>query len=136
MSIDLAPLIIKKMIGVSGNKQLGLPYGCLINRLLSELEVRVLENDEFAFPSRPFTKKTVSQSRAHVKGESSLAGTSAGTTAGLAKEAEFDAAAAGGEEDAVPPRVLHDQLQHFEEAMTRRLDFLDARFDAFDGRLG
>ncbi|CAL5336198.1 unnamed protein product [Camellia sinensis] len=127
------------MIGVSGNKQLGLPYGCMINRLLSELGVRVLEDDEFAFPSRPFTKKTVSQSQDHVKGESSRAGISAGTTAGLAEEAEFDAAAAGGEEDAippVPPRAFHDQLQHFEEVMTRRLDFLDARFDAFDGRLG
>ena len=110
----------------------------MINRLLSELEVRVLEDDEFAFPSRPFTKKTVSQSRAHVKGESSPAGTSAGTTAGLAEEVELDAAAAGGEEDAippVPPRAFHDQLQHFEEAMTQRLDFLDARFEAFDGRL-
>ncbi|KAF5933553.1 hypothetical protein HYC85_029724 [Camellia sinensis] len=59
-------------------------------------------------------------------------------TAGLAEEVEFDAAAAGGEEDAippVPPRAFHDQLQHFEKAMTRRLDLLDARFDAFDGRL-
>ena len=135
MSIDLATLIIRKMIGVSGNKQEGLPNGCLINCLLSELGVRVLEDDEFAFPSRTFTKKTVSQSLAHVKGESSRADPSAGTSAGLAEEAEYDAAA-GGEEaptPPVPPRTFPDQLQHFEEAMTRRLDFLDARFDAFDG---
>ena len=136
MSIDLAILIIRKMVGVFGNKQLGLPYGCMINCLLSQLEVPVFKDDEFAFPSRPFTKKTVSQSRAHVKGESSRAGTSAGTAAGLVKEAEFDATAAGGEEDVVPPRAFGDPLQHFEDAMTQRLDFLDARFDAFDGRLG
>jgi len=138
-SIDLASLIITKMISAHGHSKLGLPYGCLINRLLSDLGTPILDDDEFASPSRPFTKKTVSQSRAHVKGESSRAGPSTGTTAGLAEEAEYDAAAAGGEEDPtppVPPSSFPDQLRHFEEAMTRRLDFLDARFDAFDGRLG
>lgn len=50
-----------------------MPYGCLINRLLSRLEVSVFEEDEYTTPIKPFTKKMVSQSWAHVKGESSRA---------------------------------------------------------------
>ncbi|GMP40689.1 hypothetical protein CsSME_00011036 [Camellia sinensis var. sinensis] len=79
----------------------------------------------------------MSQSRAHIKGESSRVGPSAGVAAGLAEEAEFDATAAGDDDEApVPPPDLPALFQQFAEAMIRRLDFLDARFDAFDGRLG
>ncbi|KAF5931562.1 hypothetical protein HYC85_027733 [Camellia sinensis] len=62
-------MIVSKMIAVyEGRKSLGLPYGCFLTRFLSSLGVLSLEDDEFAYPVKPITKLTVSQSQAHVRG--------------------------------------------------------------------
>lgn len=103
------------MIALFGNKQLRLPYGCLINRLLSRLEIPVYEENEYATPIKPFTKKTVSQNRAHVKGESSRTGfSSIGDADLMVEEAKIDAATVGTEEPNVPPRTMCDQVHRFE----------------------
>ena len=60
-SIDLATWIIQEMVAAFERNNLGLPYGCLINRLLTKLEVLSFDEDDFAFLTRSFTKKTVSQ---------------------------------------------------------------------------
>ncbi|THG10447.1 hypothetical protein TEA_003245 [Camellia sinensis var. sinensis] len=99
LPINLATFILKNMIAVVGNKQLGLPYECPINHLLFTLEARVLSEDEFSTPIKPFTKKTVSQRQVHVKEEFSGLGTStAGDDDLLDEEVEIDAVTAGIEE--------------------------------------
>lgn len=124
------------MITVFGNKQLGFPYGYLINRLLSRLEVPIFEDDEYATPIKHFTKKTISHNRTHVKEESSRAGPSTGAEDILAEEAEIDVATSGAEEVDDHPRTFRGQLCRFELSATQRLDHLDAHLDAFHGRLG
>ncbi|KAF5932447.1 hypothetical protein HYC85_028618 [Camellia sinensis] len=138
LPIDLPEMIVSKMIGVSeGRKSLGLPYGCLLTRFLTALGVRVFYDDAFAYPLKPITKLTVSQSQAHVRGSVSGVGSSgAGNDDPLAEEEEFEAANAGAPDlPELRPRSFRGQLQHFEQSVTRRLDLLTTRLDGFDGRL-
>ena len=96
------------MVAAFERTNLGLPYGCLINRLLAKFAVPTSDEDEFASPTRPFTKKTVSQSQSHIRGVPSSSGRpSAGPSAAeaMAEEAEYDAAAGRdlGEGEQHPP---------------------------------
>ena len=68
------------MVVAFERNNLGLPYGCLINRLLAKFEVPSFEEDEFGTPTRPFIKKTVSQSQSHIRGVSTGAGRSGAGT--------------------------------------------------------
>ncbi|KAL7244356.1 hypothetical protein ACSBR1_016573 [Camellia fascicularis] len=131
---DLPEMIVSKMIGVfEGRKSLGLPYRCLLNWFLTSLGVLTFDDDEFASLIKPVTKLTVSQSQAHVKGGSSGAGTSNAGDDLLAEKAEIDAVAAGAVE--MRPRSFHGKLRQFKQSITHCLDQMDARLDAFNGRL-
>ncbi|KAF5934133.1 hypothetical protein HYC85_030304 [Camellia sinensis] len=139
--IDLATLIIQKMFAPFERSNLGLPYGCLINRLLAKLKVPAFDEDDFASPSRPFTKKTVSQSQSHIRGVPSGSGRSGAgpsTPAAMVEEAEYDAAVGGdlGEGEQHPPvRTVRGQLQSLECSVGSRFDHLEARMDIFEARL-
>ncbi|KAL7229795.1 hypothetical protein ACSBR2_008365 [Camellia fascicularis] len=54
--IDLARMIVQNMILVfEGKKSWGLPYGCLINHILSSLNVSSSFDDDFSYLIKPIT---------------------------------------------------------------------------------
>lgn len=129
------------MVVAFERNNLGLPYGCLINRLLAKFEIPSYDEDEFASLSQPFTKKTISQSQPHVRGVSTGVGRSSIGIgdATMEEEAEFDTATAGdavGEGEQPPPvRTICGQLHHFEQSVVSWFDRLEGRMDIFEARL-
>ncbi|KAL7234748.1 hypothetical protein ACSBR1_018241 [Camellia fascicularis] len=121
-------MMMEKIISIfKGKKSLGLPYGCLMNRILSSIAVPSFPDDEFACPVKPITKKTVSQSEAYVKETSSRVGGCGAGADMMDEEAELDAPITGDGAQSGIGHTIQGQLDQFEQAMVAWFDCLDAR---------
>ncbi|CAL5424371.1 unnamed protein product [Camellia sinensis] len=120
------PIIAKMYQGAAGGDM----GGVVDENVFFSLDIKSSENDKRAYPVKPFTKKTVSQSRAHVRGE----GSSHEGNEQAKEKAEFDAAASGVGEPA-HPHSIRGQILQLERGMNQRFDHLDALLEQFDRRL-
>ncbi|XP_028075277.1 heat shock cognate 70 kDa protein-like [Camellia sinensis] len=119
--------IIAKMYQGAGGGDMG---GAVDEDGFFSLNIKSSKDDKRAYPVKHFTKKTVSQSHAHVGGK----GSSHEGNEQAKEKAEFDVTASGVGEP-VYPQSIRGQILQLERGMNQRFDHLDALLEQFDRRL-
>ncbi|CAL5352966.1 unnamed protein product [Camellia sinensis] len=119
--------IIAKMYQGAGGGDMG---GAVDEDGFFSLNIKSSKDDKRAYPVKHFTKKTVSQSHAHVGGK----GSSHEGNEQANEKAEFDVTASGVGEP-VYPQSIRGQILQLERGMNQRFDHLDALLEQFDRRL-